>query len=177
MPFKPSNMAIPRAQIYTFTPQESKDIIKAVKTRLGPEYTISHLAQAATVVAMLDNYKPTTEVGENESFVAPTAVNARRYLREELRGKYMAGCVTGAVIKVDNVKSLLVSLDDDKESVVAALSSATKDVKKSFDTWIHDPSQLALGLRCLSFEGAMLAKYASSPIYETMKKVANMSFH
>ncbi|KAI9149648.1 Trichothecene O-acetyltransferase TRI3 [Paramyrothecium foliicola] len=158
MPFKASDEAIPRAHVLTFTPTETKDIIRAVKTRLGPKFTISHLAQAATVVAMLATYKPTTEVSETESFVAPTAVNARRYLREDLKDSYMAGCVTGAVIKVDNVKSLLVTLDDDKDAVVAALSSATKDVKASFDLWIQDPSQLALGLRCLTFEGMMLAR-------------------
>ncbi|RYP58682.1 hypothetical protein DL769_008842 [Monosporascus sp. CRB-8-3] len=158
MPFKASDEAIPRAHVFTFTPAESKDIIRAVKTRLGPQYTISHLAQAATVVAMLDNYRPTSELSETESFVAPTAVNARRYLREDIKDNYMAGCVTGAVIKVENLKSLLVSLNDDKNTIVTALERATKDVKKSFDLWIHDQSQLALGLRVHSFEGAMLAK-------------------
>jgi hypothetical protein len=158
MPFKASDEAIPRAHILTFTSTESKDIIRAVKARLGPQYTISHLAQAATVIAMLDNYTSASELLDNESFIAPTAVNARRYLRDNLKGSYMAGCVTGAVIKVNNLKSLLVSLDDRKETIVAALEKATRDVKNSFDLWIHDQSQLALGLRVHSFEGSMLAR-------------------
>ncbi|KFA68878.1 Tri3 [Stachybotrys chlorohalonatus IBT 40285] len=158
MPFKASDEAIPRAHTLTFTPAESTDIIRAVKTRLGPHYTISHLAQAATIVAMLDMYRHTAEILETDSFVAPTAVNARRYLRDDLKAGYMAGCVTGAVINVRNLKSLLVSLNDDQDVVVAALARATKDVKASFDLWIHDQSQLALGLRVHSFEGAMLSK-------------------
>ncbi|KFA53045.1 Sat16, partial [Stachybotrys chartarum IBT 40293] len=147
--------ATPRAHVLKLILVESRDIIRAVKTRLCPQYTISYLAQAATVIAMLDTYSSKSELSKPDFFVALTAVNGRRYLREDLESNYLAGYVTGAPIKIEKLRSLLVSLDDSKDIIVSALEKAAKDAKRRLDMWIYDQSQLATGFRIHSFKGAM----------------------
>nr|AUB51317.1 trichothecene-15-O-acetyltransferase [Trichoderma hypoxylon] len=150
-----SGMGLPRTDIITFTAVESKAIINAVKTRLGQQYTISHLAQAAVVIAMLEIIQP-SNLSEKDAFVSPMPVNGRRWLKDELADNHYSICETGAVIRVENIESLVLNSNDDKKTVIEAIKRACEDVKKSFDRWINNPYQLALGLAVHTLEASFL---------------------
>jgi hypothetical protein len=126
-----------------------------VKTRLGPGFTISHLTQAAIVLALLDHLKP-TDLSDDEVFISPTSVDGRRWLREDIANNFYAMCQTAAVVRVENLKSIAVSHKDEKELQVKALQSACRDVKRSYDQWLTNPFLQALGIRVHNFEASYL---------------------
>ena len=146
---------IPRAEVLSFTVEESKAIIKAVKTRLGPGFTISHLVNAAVVIALLDTF-PSEKMTDEEAFVGPTTVNLRRYIKEELKKDYIGLMVSSAFIRINKLKSLAVSSEQSKEAVVEALSKASKDVKTSLDTWLEPATQMPSPLAMYGMGDALL---------------------
>nr|ALV66156.1 acetyltransferase [Trichoderma brevicompactum] len=150
-----SGLGLPRTDIHTFTAAESKAIINGVKTRLGPQYTISHLAQAAVVIAMLEIIQP-HNLTDKDVFVSPMPVNGRRWLKDELADNHYSICETGAVIRIENIESLVLNNDDDKDTIIGAIKRACEDVKKSFDQWLSNPYQLALGLAVHTLEASFL---------------------
>ncbi|KAH6993516.1 15-O-acetyltransferase [Fusarium venenatum] len=152
--FQPG-LALPRCVIHKLSAEDSIAIIKAIKTRLGPGFTISHLTQAAIILALLDHLKP-TDLSDDEVFISPTSVDGRRWLREEITKNYYAMCQTAAVVRVENLKSIAVSHNDEKELQVRALESACRDIKKSYSQWLESPFLQALGLRVHNFEARYL---------------------
>lgn len=65
-------------------------------------------------------------------------------------------CQTAAVVRIENLKSIYVSHDDATEMQVRALERACRDVKASYDQWLWNPYQQALGLRVHNFEAGYL---------------------
>ncbi|OAQ96767.1 hypothetical protein LLEC1_00640 [Akanthomyces lecanii] len=154
LPFTPG-LGLPRCELLTLSAENSKAIIKGIKTRLGPEFTITHLTQAAILLALLDALKP-TDLADDEAFVTPTSVDGRRWMRPELAGSFYSMCQTAAVVRVENLKSIHVSHEDATETQVTALARACRDVKTSYDRWLKNPYQQALGLRVHNFEARYL---------------------
>ncbi|KAM0304499.1 hypothetical protein ACHAPM_002597 [Fusarium culmorum] len=154
MKFRPG-LGLPRCSIYKLSADDSIAIIKAVKTRLGPDYTISQLTQAAIILALLDHLKP-TDLSDDEFFISPTSVDGRKWMREDIASNYYAMCQTAAVVRVENLKSIAVSHNDEKEIQVKALEKACRDIKKSYDQWLGNPFLEALGLRVHNFEASYL---------------------
>lgn len=154
MKFQPG-LALPRCAIYKLSADDSIAIVKAVKTRLGPGYTISQLTQAAIILALLDHLKP-TDLSDDEFFLSPTSVDGRKWLREDIASNYYAMCQTAAVVRVENLKSIAVSHKDEKEIQVKALEKACRDIKKCYDQWLGNPFLEALGLRVHNFEAGYL---------------------
>nr|3FOT_A Chain A, 15-O-acetyltransferase [Fusarium sporotrichioides]3FP0_A Chain A, 15-O-acetyltransferase [Fusarium sporotrichioides] len=154
MKFQPG-LALPRCVIHKLSADESIDIVKAVKTRLGPGFTISHLTQAAIVLALLDHLKP-NDLSDDEVFISPTSVDGRRWLREDIASNFYAMCQTAAVVRIENLKSITVSHKDEKELQVRALESACRNIKKSYRQWLENPFLQALGLRVHNFEASYL---------------------
>ncbi|KAF7593958.1 trichothecene 15-O-acetyltransferase [Aspergillus hancockii] len=138
-------------------PTESNALLQAVKSRLGPKYTISHLAQAAVVVALLEA-NPPTDLDDESVFVTPMPVNGRRWLQDDIGKKYYSICETGAIIRCDNIKSLLVKRDTKKETIIAALTQACQDVKKSFDKALSNPYQQPIGMAVHMLEASFLTQ-------------------
>ncbi|PQK09681.1 hypothetical protein BB8028_0002g00050 [Beauveria bassiana] len=170
LPFTPG-LGFPRCELITLSAEKSKAIIKTIKTRLGPEYTITHLAQAAIVLALLDTLKP-DDLTDDEFFVTPTSVDGRRWMEKEVANRFHPMCQTAAVVRVDHLKSIHVSHEDTKETQVEALEHACRDVKASYDRWLKNPYQLALGLRVHNFE----ANYLKANPVPFQKGAANPLF-
>nr|G0KYB1.1 RecName: Full=Trichothecene O-acetyltransferase TRI3; AltName: Full=Trichothecene biosynthesis cluster protein 3 [Trichoderma arundinaceum]CAY87361.1 putative trichothecene 15-O-acetyltransferase [Trichoderma arundinaceum] len=151
-----SGLGLPRTDIHTSTATESKAIINGVKTRLGPQYTISHLAQAAVVIAMLEIIQP-PNLTDKDIFVSPMPVNGRRWLKDGLADHHYSICETGAVIRIENIKSLVLNNNNDKGYRPRCDEKKPgEDVKKSFDQWLGNPYQLALGLAVHTLEASFL---------------------
>ena len=117
----------PRIIIHTFTVPESETIIRAVKSRLGPTYTISHLGHAAVVLALLKSSPPSHDIPDSQSFT----------------------------MTLGNIKSFKVD-DNDKDAVVEALERGCKIAKESYDQWLSNPFQLALGISKDNFTASFL---------------------
>lgn len=49
----PANWGLPETLWQTFTKEQSENMITAVQKRLGPGYTITHLGQAACLLAQI----------------------------------------------------------------------------------------------------------------------------
>ncbi|KAE8396434.1 trichothecene 15-O-acetyltransferase [Aspergillus alliaceus] len=156
LPFK-KGTGLPRTGFHTFTPTESKALIYAIKTRLGSKYTISHLAQAAVIVALLEA-NPPSDLDDESIFVTPMPVNGRRWLRDDIGKKYYSICETGAIIRCENIKSLLINRDDKRETIIAALTQACEDVKKSFDRALSNPYQQPIGMAVHMLEASFLTQ-------------------
>ncbi|RGP73138.1 3-acetyltrichothecene 15-o-acetyltransferase [Fusarium longipes] len=152
--FRPG-LGLPRCVIHKFSAADSIAIVAAVKSRLGPGFTISHLAQAAIVLALLDHLKP-TDLSDEQVFISPTSVDGRRWLHDDIASNFYAMCQTAAVVRVEKLKTIAVSHKDEKDKQVRALESACKDVKRSYDQWLGNPFLQALGIRVHNFEANYL---------------------
>ncbi|KAE8356477.1 15-O-acetyltransferase Tri3-domain-containing protein [Aspergillus coremiiformis] len=148
---------LPRTVFHTFPPDQSKALLQAIKTRLGPQYTISHLTQAAVIIALLEA-NPPPDLDDNSVFVTPMPVNGRRWIRDSLRDTYYGACQTGAIIRCENISSLLLQRTDTKETILAALTQACHDVKKSFDRALDNPYQLPIGIASHMLEASFLTQ-------------------
>jgi hypothetical protein len=119
------DVGAPSTEFQTFTAAESQAIVQAVKPRLGPGYTISHLGQAATALALLKVNPIPNDVSGVPSIIMPLPVNGRRFLKDEyMQGQYGA-CQAGAVVQFHDAKSFAVD-DDDKSSVISMLDRACR---------------------------------------------------
>lgn len=49
----PADWGLPETLWHNFTKEQSENMITAVQTRLGPGYTITHLGQAACLLAQI----------------------------------------------------------------------------------------------------------------------------
>lgn len=146
----------PRTEWYTFSKAESEAMIRAVKTRLGPQYTISHLGHAATVLALLKAKPLPTGTPNSTALIMPLPVNGRRFLRDEYAGKQYGACQAGAVVEFANLKSWAVD-ESDTEAVKGALERGCKHVKKSYDYWLSKEFQMALNVSKDNFLSALLS--------------------
>lgn len=135
--------------------RECQKIIHGVKSRLGPDYTITHLAQAATLLALLKTNPLSQEALPEKSVIMPLPVNGRRYLREEFAHCQYGSCQACAVVEFDNLKQFAVDFED-KVAVIDALVRAMEVTKKSYDYWLSKPFLLPLGLAKDNFLSALL---------------------
>lgn len=145
---------VPRTEWYHFTKTQSAAIIRAVKTRIGPQYTISHLGHAATVLALLKARPlPAHDTTTNLNTALP--VNGRKYIRDHLTEDdflqnehahvQYGSCQAGAVVEFPNLAQWTVD-ESDNAAVSSALEGLARHVKQSYDYWISKPFLLALGV-------------------------------
>lgn len=136
-------------------PRECQRIIHGVKSRLGPEYTITHLAQAATLLALLKINPVPKEALSERPVIMPLPVNGRRYLREDFAHCQYGSCQACAVVEFDNLEQFAVDFED-KVAVADALIRAMEVTKKSYDYWLSKPFLLPLGLAKDNFLSSLL---------------------
>jgi hypothetical protein len=131
-------------------------MIRAVKKQLGPQYTISHLGHAATVLALLKANPLPPDAPGSTALIMPLPVNGRRFLRDEFADKQYGACQAGAVVEFPNLESWAVD-ERDSELVKAMLERGCKHVKESYDYWLSKEFQLALGVSKDNFLSAFLS--------------------
>ncbi|KAF7596256.1 trichothecene 15-O-acetyltransferase [Aspergillus hancockii] len=139
---KPENK-IPSVAFHNFTVAESKAMINAVKTHLSPKHTITHLGQAATILALLKANPPPEALG-NLDFIQPLTLNGRRWVRPEHVRSYGV-CQTGGITTFKDLRSYMVD-ENDKDAVFEALKRGTDLAKQYYDKFLNEPYQLPIGL-------------------------------
>ncbi|KAF2125620.1 15-O-acetyltransferase [Dothidotthia symphoricarpi CBS 119687] len=150
------DVGAPSTEFRTFTAAESRAIIQAVKARLGPGYTISHLGQAATALALLKANPIPEDVSGIPSIIMPLPVNGRRFLKDEyVQGQYGA-CQAGAVVQFRDARSFLVD-DDEKSAVISMLAKGCRISKEQYDYWLSKPFQMAVNISKDNFLASFLS--------------------
>lgn len=130
-------------------------MIQGVKRRLGPGYTITHMGQTATLLALLKTSPLSPQDLSSKSVITPLPVNGRRYLQEQFADHQYGSCQACAVVVFDNLKQFAIDFDD-KIAIREALISGMKVTKSSYDYWLNKPFLLLLGLAKDIFISAML---------------------
>ncbi|KAG9652317.1 putative trichothecene 15-O-acetyltransferase, partial [Aureobasidium melanogenum] len=146
---------LPATAVLQLIPSECHKIIRAVKSRLGPGYTITHLGQAATLLTLLKLSPISKEALSNQSVIMPLPVNGRRYLREGLADTQCGSCQACAVVVFDTLRQYAVDFGDG-DVVVEALINAMKVTKAAYDYWLDKPYLLPLGLAKDNFLSALM---------------------
>lgn len=151
-------MGRPCTEWYTFSNAESAAMIRAVKTRLGSQYTISHLGHAAMVLALLKVKPLPAGSPDGTTLITPLPVDGRRFLRDEYVDKQYGSCQAGAIVEFENLKSWAVD-ESDTEAVKSMLERGCKHVKESYDYWLSKDFQLALGVSKDNFLSSFLSSW------------------
>jgi hypothetical protein len=140
-----TDIGAPSTEFLHFTAAESKAIIQAVKTRLGPGYTISHLGQAATALAILKMNPIPNDFSGSPSIIMPLPVDGRRYLKHEYRDAQYGACQAGAVVQFNDARSWAVD-DEDKSAVVELLERGCRVARERYEYWLSKEFQLVVNV-------------------------------
>ncbi|OAA69927.1 15-O-acetyltransferase-like protein [Akanthomyces lecanii RCEF 1005] len=149
-----------RSEWFTFSKEQTKKMIQAVKTRLGQQYTISHLGHAAMVLALLQSNPLGSSAPPGTALITPLPVNGRRFLKREHQEHRFGSCQAGAVVEFKDLASWAPATDH-PGSVQEALGKLSRHVKDSYDYWLRNQFQLPLGISKDNFLSAFLS---SSPM-------------
>ncbi|THY33589.1 15-O-acetyltransferase Tri3 [Aureobasidium pullulans] len=153
---------LPATAVLQIAPHECQKIIQGVKSRLGSDYTITHLGQAATLLALLKSSPIPPENVPGKSVIMPLPVNGRRFLREEFANYQYGSCQACAVVVFNSLEQFMIDFDD-RVAVLDALISGMKITRSSYDYWLNKPFLLPLGLAKDNFVSAMLESVESKP--------------
>lgn len=148
----------PATEIQAFTPAETSAIVQAVKLRLGPGYTISHLGQAATALALLKLKPIPDDISGSPPIIMPLPVNGRRYLKSEYSQSQYGACQAGAVVQLQDARSFKVD-DNDKNDVTTTLERISRISKEQYDYWLGKPFQMVVNVSKDNFLASFLSRY------------------
>ena len=137
---------IPAYLFHPLTHHESITLLQTVKQKLGPSYTITHLAHAAFILAILRSNPPTdptpdktfndndTIVPTHTPFISPLLTNARRYLDPEnpQTKDYTPICQATGLIVFPDYQDLLIRDEISKEEKMTILLKACKASHASY---------------------------------------------
>lgn len=135
-------------------------MIRNIKTSLGADFTITHLAQAAVFLALLEMNPPGPNVPDSQVYLCLSPVDGRRFLGQDYaRGSnfYYPVCTSNAPIIFEDIKSYDIG-NADAESLVGYLSRACRVAKDSFNFWINQPCHLPATLSMSNFIAHMIAE-------------------
>lgn len=135
----------PRTEFYTFTAAESEAMRRTIKTRLGQQYTVSHLGHAATTLALLKTNPIPSDTSDTPVLVMPVPVNGRRFLSGKRANTQYGACQASAMVIFEDLRSWKVD-DNDRPAVVAALERASRHVQASYEYWLNKDFLLALSV-------------------------------
>ncbi|GAD91476.1 conserved hypothetical protein [Paecilomyces variotii No. 5] len=158
------NVGLPRSIFHTFTPEETANLLRAVKERLGPKYTITHLGHAAVLLSLLKTNPPPADAPETFCVTA-SPVNSRRFLQEDYaKGTktYYPVCQSTAPLLFENI----LSYDPrscDKEQLREKLARAAKHTKETYDFWMTQPSFLPASVSFMSIIAAAISSGNQTP--------------
>ncbi|KAH0543429.1 hypothetical protein FGG08_002287 [Glutinoglossum americanum] len=158
-PSGPGTNSKPRSLFYTFDKDSSKAIISKIKTNLGSDFTVTHLAHAALVLATIEATLPAASIPDGQTFVSVSPINGREYLQEDYakgRKEYLPMCQTLGIITWDNVKAYAFSEGASEAEKLEKLIAATKVAKEEWVANREKDHILPLSITLLDFVTAAL---------------------
>lgn len=76
----PTSTYYPRSAHHSFSPIQSSSILRSIKEKIGPAYSITHLGHAAMIMTLLRLKHPQSRPINQPDLVSPLFINGRRYL-------------------------------------------------------------------------------------------------
>ncbi|KAL9596653.1 MAG: hypothetical protein Q9219_005648 [cf. Caloplaca sp. 3 TL-2023] len=131
----------------TFTKEQSQQIVSAIRQRLGRGYTITHVGQAALLLALLKLHPPGQEVGDDQIFLCPTAINGRRFIREPYQSyqkPFFPNCQANGFVTFENIKGFIQEGQRDDTKTKELLTKAAKMSKEGYGAILDRPHCLAI---------------------------------
>lgn len=122
---------------------------------MGHGYKITHLGQAATLLAFMKTSPPSQEALPGKFVIMPLPVNGRRYLRAEYADNQYGCCQACAVVVFEDLKKIAIKFDEN-DSVLDAFVSAMETTRSSYEYWLNKPFLLPLGIAKDNFVSKML---------------------
>ncbi|KAL8931766.1 MAG: hypothetical protein Q9216_007079 [Gyalolechia sp. 2 TL-2023] len=152
----------------TFTLDQSQQIVRAVKQRLGPGYTITHLGQSALLLALLKIHPPGPEVGSDQIYECSSPVNARRFIQEpyqSYREPYFPLCQANGFVIFEDIKSFAQEGERQDDKTKELLTRASKASKDGYAAILNRPHSLAVGTSIMEMITGLIAYYGIQEKY------------
>ncbi|KAL8932764.1 MAG: hypothetical protein Q9211_006135 [Gyalolechia sp. 1 TL-2023] len=146
----------------TFTLEQSQQILQAVKQRLGPGHTITHLAQSAILLALLKMAPPGPDVGSDQIYQCSTPVNARRFLQEPYQSyqkPYFPICHANGFVTFENIKSFAQEGQREDGKTKELLKRASTISKDGLAAILNRPHIVAISTSIMEMVTALVAQY------------------
>ncbi|GKT93659.1 hypothetical protein Ct61P_11509 [Colletotrichum tofieldiae] len=148
----------PQTIWHTFTPEESQAVNSAVKTRLGPRYTITHLGHAAIVLALLRANPLPLDAPESTMLSSPLPANGRRFLKEADADRRYGSCQAGLFVEFSPLRTFIVD-ETDSDAVKDTLKRLVQQVKDGYEYWLKNDFQLPIDQAKGNFLSAVLGSF------------------
>ncbi|KAL8787454.1 MAG: hypothetical protein Q9213_002231 [Squamulea squamosa] len=129
-----------------FTKDQSQNIIKAVREKLGPGYTVTHLGQASLLLAILKMNPPGPDVPTSQIWYCSTQVNGRRYMQEPYKRYeklYFPNSQANGFVIFEEITSYIQEGSRQDSKTKELLSRAAKQSKDGLLKAISRPHNLA----------------------------------
>ncbi len=124
----------PRSIHRSFPVDESAAILRSVKEKLGPSYTITSLGHAAVFMTMLKMRSPRNVSMDQRLFYSPVFMSGRRYLHpgyaNSIRHVPMVRAI--GIVEFHDVEDYILSDAPSKEEVMKKLRRGCEEALESY---------------------------------------------
>ncbi|KAL9004730.1 MAG: hypothetical protein Q9188_002457 [Gyalolechia gomerana] len=144
----------------TFTLEQSQQIVQAVKQRLGPGYTITHLGQSALLLALLKIHPPGPEIGSDQIYQCFSPVNGRPFIQEPYQSyqkPYFPVCQANGFVIYEDIKSFAQEGQRQDSKTKELLARASKITKDGYTAILNRPHSVAIGISIMEMVTGLIA--------------------
>ena len=119
---------------HVLSPEQSKAILRSVKEKLGPTYSITYLGHAATLMTMLKFKPPHDRPSDQKHVVSPLFINGRRYLdpQQPKSLDHIPMCQAIGAVEFRDVERYTLSEEPKKKEVQQKLKIACEEARRSY---------------------------------------------
>jgi len=154
---------------HTFTQEQSQEIVSSVKGKLGNDHTITQLAAAAVLLALVKSNPPTGESASN-IYLTSSSINGRRWMKEPYSSgevPYFACTQAYGVVAFENLKDYVQPPGQEKvEKTRELLTKAARAAKAEYARCLNRPNQLAISIPTMEMFAARFFRYLEASLIE-----------
>ena len=148
-----------------FSLEQSKTILRSVKTNIGPQASVTQLGHAAMAMTLLKS-RASEERSDSGRFVSPLFMSGRRYLNPE-RPKstyHVPMCRAIGAIEFREVEKYVLLENDGKDKIRMKLKKACEEAVRSYQAIREQESLLTDSFAVAEFLGT--AKYVQRSLHD-----------
>ena len=149
-----------------FSLEQSKIILRSVKTEIGPKASVTQLGHAAVAMTLLRSRASEERASDGGRFVSPLSMSGRRYLNpEHPKSTYhVPMCRAIGAIEFREVEKYVVSENDGKDKIRMKLKKACEEAGRSYHAIREQESLLTDSFAVANFMGT--AKYVHRSLHD-----------
>ena len=149
-----------------FSLEQSKTILRIVKTEIGPEASVTQLGHAAIAMTLIKSRASEERTTDGDRFVSPLAMSGRRFLNPE-RPKstyHVPMCRAFGAIEFREVEDYVLLENDGREEIRMKLKKACEEARRSYKAIREQESLLTDSFAAAEFMGT--AKYVQRSLHD-----------